>query len=196
MSMFYRAIGTIVIVMLPIISAGFFHLRDRRYADGKHGRIRTLGGTLNVYRWAQYSSVIIAVASLFCRHWLLLQLYNSSILPTCFGLSVSLAAIALYIWAKLRLGAQYSPCSDSWVANQLVATGPYAYIRHPIYVAILAWLLGIFIATGSVWIIMNFALLAFYYRVSAREEEDALAKELPGYGEYMARTGAFLPRLH
>ena len=162
--MFHRAVAAIVIVMLPVISAGFFHFRDRRYAEGKHGRIPTLAGTLAAYRWAQYSSVIVAVASLYDHHWLLLQLYNSSVLLSYFGLSVSLAAIALYIWAKVRLGAQYSPCSDSWVANQLVATGPYAYIRHPIYAAILAWLLGLFIATGSVWIIMNFSLLAFYYR--------------------------------
>ena len=81
------------------------------------------------------------------------------------------------------------------MANQLVATGPYAYIRHPIYAAILAWLLGLFIATGSVWIIMNFLLLAFYYRASAREEERILAKAIPAYPGYMARTGAFLPRL-
>lgn len=192
--MFYRAVDAIVILMLPVISAGFFCFRDQRYAAGKHGRIPALAGTLNVYRWAQYSSAIIAVASLFCHHGLLLQLYDSAVLLYS-GLSVSLAAIALYIWAKVRLGAQYSPCCDSWVANQLVATGPYAYIRHPIYVAVLVWLLGLFIASGSVWIIVNFALLGFYYRASARAEERVLVKELPAYGEYMNRTGAFLPRL-
>ena len=106
--MFHRAVGAIVIVMLPIISAGFFHFRDQRYAEGKYGRIPTLAGTLAAYRWAQYSSVIVAVASLFCHHWLLLQLYPSSVYPPSvlllyLGLAVSLGAIALYIWAKVRL---------------------------------------------------------------------------------------------
>ena len=102
--------------------------------------------------------------------------------------------MALFAWAKVQLGAQFSPCFDSLVANRLIDTGPYAYVRHPLYVANLAWLLGAFLATGSAWIVMNVGVMALYYVTSARQEERVLAKELPAYGEYMARTGAFLPR--
>ena len=193
--MFQSIVGMVVILTLPVISAIFFRYYDRRYAEGKHGRIPTLPGTLNVYRWAQYSTALIAAASLFCHHWALLQLY-SSVALFYVGISVCIAAVALYIFAKVRLGAQYSPAADSLAANRLVDTGPYAYVRHPIYDAILGWILGLFIATGSMWIVINFALLAFYLVVSARWEERVLAKVLPAYKEYMARTGAFLPRLH
>ena len=99
-----------------------------------------------------------------------------------------------FVWAKVRLGAEYSPCFDSFAANRLIDTGPYAYVRHPIYVANLAWLLGAFLATG--WRGLHRELrdcrILFCGLGTAG---DALAKKLPTYGEYMARTGAFLPPL-
>jgi len=193
--MFYRVIGTVFILSYPMISASFFRFDRQRYAQGKRGHIPAIPGFRNVYRWVQVSTAIVAVASLFCHHPLLLQLYVPVALLYV-GPVVCIVATALFIWAKVCLGAQYSPCCDSLVANRLVDTGPYAYIRHPIYVANLMWLLGLFMATGSIWIAINVAIVALYYVTSARQEELVLAKELPAYGAYMTRTGAFLPRLY
>ena len=107
------------------------------------------------------------------------------------GLAVCVAAMALWVWAKVRLGAQYSPCSDSLVANQLVDTGPYRYIRHPIYVAILGWILGCFDRHGCGVIVVNFASFSICYTRHRRQEERMLAQAIPAYTEYMTRTGAF-----
>jgi len=193
--MFYRIIGTVFILSYPIISASFYRFDRRRYTEGKHGHIPAIPGFRTAYRWVQLSTAIVAAASLFCRNPVLLQLYTSTGL-LYFGLSGCVGAMGLFVWAKMCLGAEYSPCCDSRVANRLIDTGPYAYIRHPIYVANLTWLLGLFIATGSVWIAMNIAIVALYYVTSARQEESVLARELPAYAAYMARTGAFLPRLY
>lgn len=199
--MFDSVVGTLVILMMPVISACYYHFFERRrYAEGKQVKIAAIPGAIYIYRWTQYSTILVAVTSLFCHHWALLQLYTALPIHTSaalvyVGLSVCLVAMALWVWAKVRLGAQYSPCSQSLVANRLVDTGPYAYVRHPIYVAILGWMLGCFMATGSVWIALNIVLLAYCYVTSARAEERALAKELPGYAEYIVRTGGFLPPL-
>ena len=197
--MIHSVLAALVIPLLPITSALFYRFDRQRYSEGKSRRIPIIPGYRIAYRWVQLTTLIVAAASVACEDcaygWALLQLYK----PGAFfyvGLSVCICSVALFVWAKVRLGTEYSPCCDSLVANRLVATGPYAYIRHPISAANMAWLVGAFVATGSVWIILNFGILALYFVTSARQEERALVSELPAYGAYMTRTGAFLPRLY
>lgn len=112
------------------------------------------------------------------------------------GLCICVLSILLFVWPMLSLRAQYSHCFDSCVPTALIAQGPYAFIRHPIYVANCLMLAGLFAATGSWGVALNAVILAlFYYRAACREET-ALLVHLPGYRDYMRRTGRFLPRLH
>jgi protein-S-isoprenylcysteine O-methyltransferase Ste14 len=187
-------VGLLLLISLPAASAGFFYFYDRRrYSEGKQGNIPILPGFRAAYRWVQLSTIAVVVASLCTHYSILLQLHHSTGLFYG-GMSCCATALGLYVWAKVRLGAEYSPCSDSRVANNLIDSGPYRFIRHPIYTANLAWLLGWFIASGSVWIVLNLVLIAPYFVTSARQEERALAGAVPGYREYLLRTGAFLPR--
>jgi protein-S-isoprenylcysteine O-methyltransferase Ste14 len=72
--------------------------------------------------------------------------------------------------------------------QQLVSTGPYAVIRHPMYGGALVMLVGVAIALGSWWALL--AVLALVAVIVARllAEEKLLAAELPGYAEYRARV--------
>jgi protein-S-isoprenylcysteine O-methyltransferase Ste14 len=181
-------------VAFPVITAAFFYGATRQTnGEGERVRIPAIPGFRFAYRWVQLSTAAIVLGELFFDgHWALLQVFGA--LPlTYLGVAICVVAGAIFIWAKVRLGGQFSPCCDSLVANRLIDTGPYAYVRHPIYSANLAWQLGALLATGSLWIIINVAILLLYYVTSARQEEQALSKELPEYRDYMARTGAFLP---
>jgi protein-S-isoprenylcysteine O-methyltransferase Ste14 len=65
--------------------------------------------------------------------------------------------------------------------QQVISTGPYAWVRHPMYASALVLLLGIPIALGSWWGIL--ALLpALIWRLI--DEEKFLARDLPGYVAY------------
>lgn len=68
--------------------------------------------------------------------------------------------------------------------QRVISTGPYAWIRHPMYAAALIMLLGIPIALGSWWgVLVVFAILpALVWRLL--DEEQFLARNLPGYAEY------------
>jgi len=72
--------------------------------------------------------------------------------------------------------------------QQVVSTGPYAIVRHPMYAGALVMLLGIPIALGSWWGVLVIAAMlpALIWRLI--EEERFLARNLPGYVEYQDKT--------
>ena len=79
--------------------------------------------------------------------------------------------------------------------GNLVETGFYKYVRHPIYTGLLLAMLGSVVQSMApfklvVWLAL-FALLTY----KAKFEESLLIKKYPGYVDYMKRTGRFVPRL-
>ena len=72
--------------------------------------------------------------------------------------------------------------------QRVISTGPYAWMRHPMYAAALVMLLGIPIALGSSWgvLIVVAMLPVLIWRLL--DEERFLARNLPGYAEYQRRV--------
>jgi protein-S-isoprenylcysteine O-methyltransferase Ste14 len=68
--------------------------------------------------------------------------------------------------------------------QQVVSTGPYAVVRHPMYSGALVMLLGTPLALGSWWGLLVFIPMAFTIAWRARDEERFLIKNLSGYQEY------------
>ncbi len=68
--------------------------------------------------------------------------------------------------------------------QKVISTGPYAFVRHPMYAGSLVVLLGIPVALGSWWALLVIVALtpAIIWRLI--DEEKFLAKNLPGYREY------------
>jgi len=93
---------------------------------------------------------------------------------------------------------------NSWAASnvrveagqQVIDTGPYAHVRHPMYAAAIWLFVGIPLALGSWW---TLALLVPFLPVllwRLLDEERLLSRELPGYTEYMRRVRyRLVPRL-
>jgi protein-S-isoprenylcysteine O-methyltransferase Ste14 len=72
--------------------------------------------------------------------------------------------------------------------QEVISTGPYAVVRHPMYAGGLVYLLGMPLALGSYWGFLVFAAMlpALIWRML--DEEEFLAKKLPGYAEYLDRV--------
>jgi len=116
--------------------------------------------------------------------------YGLSRLPAWSSL-VGNAIIALSFLAIFRVIRV-----NSWAASnvrvepgqQVIDTGPYAQVRHPMYAAAIWLFVGIPLALGSWW---TLALLVPFLPVlmwRLLDEEKLLARELPGYTEYMRRV--------
>ena len=111
------------------------------------------------------------------------------------GVAVTAAGIAFAIWARRHIGKQWSAEVEIREDHELIATGPYASIRHPIYTGILLAMLGTAIIGGEWRGLVAVALATLGFWIKARKEERFLEQEFgAAYAEHRERTGFFLPR--
>jgi protein-S-isoprenylcysteine O-methyltransferase Ste14 len=107
--------------------------------------------------------------------------------------------MALLLWGRLELGRNYFVSTGQGAQlfsdQQLVTTGPYAIVRHPMYVGLILAALGSLLLYTT-WTTVHFACFAPLMFVRARREEQTLAAE---FGEqwqrYCQRVPAGIPRL-
>jgi protein-S-isoprenylcysteine O-methyltransferase Ste14 len=78
---------------------------------------------------------------------------------------------------------------------QLVETGIYARIRHPIYTAVLACCIGAALFHGHIATVAVAGVIVVFFTYKSWFEERLLKEAYPQYSEYMRRTGRFLPFL-
>ena len=111
-----------------------------------------------------------------------------------FGAACSLLGLLLAFWGWRGLGRAATPFPRPREDGRLVESGPYAYVRHPIYSGGLLFLGGLALAT-SPGALVPLALLAVLWRNKAALEEELLAERYGEYAEYREEVrGAFVPR--
>jgi protein-S-isoprenylcysteine O-methyltransferase Ste14 len=111
------------------------------------------------------------------------------------GAIVTAAGVGLAIWARWHLGTNWSAAVSIRADHELIHTGPYRRIRHPIYTGMLLGFAGTAVALGEVRGIIAFGIVltAFYFK--ARKEESFLTQEFgERFAEHARHTGMFLPR--
>ncbi|MDR2243972.1 MAG: isoprenylcysteine carboxylmethyltransferase family protein [Burkholderiales bacterium] len=77
--------------------------------------------------------------------------------------------------------------------NQLVTSGPYRFIRHPMYLSLLLMMLGIVLLYGEPWRWLALGALGAVLHFKALREERFLCERFPEYSDYKARTKSILP---
>jgi protein-S-isoprenylcysteine O-methyltransferase Ste14 len=111
------------------------------------------------------------------------------------GLGLALFALGLgfAVWARLHLGRNWGTPMTQKVEPELVTSGPYRLVRHPIYTGILS--AGIGTALGlSWWWLAPVGLAGIYFIYSATVEERYMAEQFPdAYPPYKRSTKMLLP---
>ena len=79
--------------------------------------------------------------------------------------------------------------------GRLITTGPYRWIRHPMYAALLVAGAGLAAGYGSVWRFVALVALAAVLAAKARREERGMVAAHPGYAAYATRTKRIVPWL-
>jgi len=115
--------------------------------------------------------------------------------PVVSGLGVILcvAGMAFLVWARRHLGRNWSQTVSTKRGHELVTSGPYRYVRHPMYTGGLIACIGSAIVGGGAWIFLLVILGAiFLWRVGA--EDKLMAQQFPNeYPAYKKRTKAVMP---
>lgn len=112
------------------------------------------------------------------------------------GLAVAVAGVAFAIWAALTLGRHFDIEIEAHAGHEVVRTGPYAIVRHPIYAGLGLHFIGACLATGNLLLIagtLAVSFPAFYTRAAA--EESLLRRELgAAYEAYRRAVPMLVPR--
>ena len=119
-------------------------------------------------------------------------------LPTAAGwVMVGLAVFGLLFcwWARIYLGRLWSARITRKENHHIVDTGPYAFVRHPIYTGIILAAAATAAEKGSGFAIIGLALIVVGYWMKARLEEQFLRAELgaEAYDAYARKTAMLIP---
>jgi protein-S-isoprenylcysteine O-methyltransferase Ste14 len=118
---------------------------------------------------------------------------HALVAPSPAAIALQAVAVALMIWARLTFGVRSFHATANTTRGGLVTTGPYRYVRHPIYTSILLFAVGSLVgnpswpAGGLVFVIVLGAVARI------RLEERFLLARYPEYAAYAARTKRMVP---
>jgi protein-S-isoprenylcysteine O-methyltransferase Ste14 len=111
------------------------------------------------------------------------------------GLLVTALGVAFAIWARAHLGANWSGAVSIRAGHELIRTGPYRRIRHPIYTGMLLAMVGTALVVGQLRGLAAVAICFTAFFLKASKEEQWLAKEFgDAFENHTRHTGMFLPR--
>lgn len=112
------------------------------------------------------------------------------------GVAFTWLGIGLAVWARWHLGQYWSARVTLKEGHELIRTGPYARLRHPIYSGLDLAALGGVLAEDRWRSIAGLFLIVAGYWMKARREESMLAAQFgPAFEEHRRFTGFLFPRL-
>ncbi len=156
--------------------------------------------------WTQILMVVLAL--LFCVPyfyflWIpLVAIANpAAVVLKIGGLLLYLFGLAVVLWARRTLGKNWGISTSTQVKllteHALVQTGPYAYVRHPMYSGWWVCMIGLVLLypVWAVFLLLVFSVISFANR--ARREEIALAARFgQAWIDYTRRTKRLIPGLY
>lgn len=151
---------------------------------------------LRVFRFA----MLLLVLVLF-MDWVKIPALETRFLPRLpeigwLGVALTAAGVAVAIWARWSLGRNWSDKVVLKVDHELIRSGPYRYLRHPIYTGVLVAVAGTALKIGEWRGLVALIALGANYFVKAKREEAILAANFgEAFAEHKRHTGFFLPGL-
>jgi protein-S-isoprenylcysteine O-methyltransferase Ste14 len=140
--------------------------------------------------------LVIAVLVLFRLPWARAHLgwqADFALFWPWVGAALTLVGITFAVFARVYLGRNWGTPQTLRRDHELVSSGPYQLVRHPIYAGILLALFGTALAYGPLWFIMLFGVGAFLVYSTYVEERDRCARFPDAYRRYRARTKRLVP---
>ncbi|WP_432410826.1 methyltransferase family protein [Rasiella sp. SM2506] len=124
--------------------------------------------------------------------WLQINLPNWIIYPS---LVFCIVGLLIIVWGILSMSDNLTPYPTPKKDSNLVSTGVYSYIRHPIYSGILLSFFAFGIYSFSLFKIIIVILLALVLYFKSNLEEKLLLQRYQEYSAYIKKTGRFFPKI-
>ncbi len=164
--------------------------------SGSSFSISRLGKPRAFLAWFLYTFILLsALVYILAPSWLA---WAALPLPSALrwsGVAVGVGSVLLLLWVHRTLGKNFAASGIIQARQTLITTGPYQWMRHPMYTTFFVISLTVALITANGLI----AILCLFFGVLLpsiikSEEQTLLEKFGDEYREYMQRTGRFLPR--
>jgi len=111
------------------------------------------------------------------------------------GAALFALGIGLAVWARLNLGTNWGMPMTQRVEPELVTSGPYRFVRHPIYSGLLTAMLGTALINNLLGLIVVAVLIGYFYYCGTVEERNLAIAFPTAYPDYKSRTKMLIPFL-
>jgi protein-S-isoprenylcysteine O-methyltransferase Ste14 len=118
-----------------------------------------------------------------------------SLILAAIGALLFACGIVLAVWARLHLGRNWGMPMTQRAEPELITSGPYRFVRHPIYSGLLTAMLGTALVNNLLGLIVVALLVAYFYYSGTVEERNLTATFPTAYPEYKSRTKMLIPFL-
>ena len=123
-------------------------------------------------------------------------LFRSSPWLDPLGVAITVAGLGVAVWARAFIGRNWSSTVTVKVEHQLITSGPYRWVRHPIYSGMILALLGTALARNQPRGLLAVVFLYVGFKIKSRAEERFMTNAFGAeYERYRRNTGAILPRV-
>ena len=112
------------------------------------------------------------------------------------GVGTGIVNIVVLLWTHHTLGKQYSAKLEIQKEHDLIQSGPYSKVRHPMYTVFISFSISVAVVSSN-WLMIISAILigVGLYWITLTEEPMLIREFGDKYLEYQKRAGRFLPRL-
>jgi protein-S-isoprenylcysteine O-methyltransferase Ste14 len=147
-------------------------------------------------------TILTTAFALLFSPWLRIGFLGHRFVPEISGLReagilLAFAGVFVAIWARRHIGQYWSSKITLKVGHKLIQSGPYAYVRHPIYSGLALATLGTVLAIDEWRGVVTLLLLVVAHWRKAKREEAMLAQEFGNeFEQYRRHTGFLIPRFH
>ncbi|MGH9476655.1 MAG: methyltransferase family protein [Terriglobales bacterium] len=110
------------------------------------------------------------------------------------GVGVTVLGLLVAIWARRTLGGNWGSAVSLKQGHELIQTGPYRFVRNPIYTGLILMFLGTALAIGRTSSLLALLLAIAAYWIKLKQEEELMRRQFPeAYAAYRQQVKALIP---
>jgi protein-S-isoprenylcysteine O-methyltransferase Ste14 len=190
----FRIIALLLFLTGVVIS---FYFRSRSETEGEPVSIKEEGLfvriSLRAAGLAMWFSVITWLINPKWMEWSWIQLPS---LLRWIGVAIGLICLPLTYWLFSSIGTNITQTIETRKEHTLITTGPYRFVRHPLYTVGIAMFFAFALIAANWFIGLSSALVLLMLVIRLPQEEAKLIERFgDDYRQYIERTGKLLPRL-
>lgn len=143
----------------------------------------------------RFTFIIFVIILLTLSHlpYFHVQPFTSNNIILTVGVILCALGLGFAVWARVHLGSNWNAEPSIQQGHELVTSGPYQWVRHPIYTGLIIALFGSTLVGNAVWLVI-FIALGFIFVWRIKTEEKFMMELFPqAYPEYKKRTKALFP---